>query len=109
MPTIDTAHTRPYSIDAQADSAQCTTTIYNKNASLTIITTPGGYHRTIQTTLELTPLGGSPVGSKIEADFLEVSKNPAHPLWTHADRLLTPAWRDELMIHTEYAYYLATP
>lgn len=108
MPT-DTAHTRPYSIDAHAGDAQCTTTIHNQNASLVIITTPGGYHGTIKTTLELTPLGGSAAGSKIEADFLEVSKNPSHPLWTHADMLLTPAWRDELMIHTEYAYYLATP
>ena len=114
MPTTitpDTSAQAPYSITAQADTAQVTTTIDNENAKLTLLTTPGGYRGTIQTTLTLTtktPLPGVPGGSKIEADFLEVSKNPAHPLWHYGDLLLKHFWREELIAHCEYAYYLAT-
>lgn len=98
-------------ISAQADTAQATTTIHNKNASLVLVTTPGG-HGTIKTTLTMTvktPLPGVPAGSKIEADFLEIAKKPAHPLWLYGDMLLKHFWREELIAHTEYAYYLATP
>ena len=101
-----------YTIDTTDTSAQATTTLDNKNASLVMATRPGGYHGTIQTTLELTiknPLPGVAGGSKIEVDFLEVSKNPAHPLWHYGDLLLGHFWREELIAHTEYAYYLATP
>ena len=110
----------PTSISAQAcyqltttdTSAQATTTIDNKNASLIMITRPGGYRSIIQTTLTLTiknPLPGVPGGSKIEADFLEISKNPAHPLWYYGNLLLGHFWREEIIAHTMYAYYLATP
>lgn len=93
-------------------SAQATTTLDNENASLTMTTRPGGYRGTIQTTLTLaikTPLPGVPGGSKIEADFLDICKNPAHPLWHCVDLLLRHSWREELIAHIEYAYYLATP
>ena len=99
-------------ISAQADTAQVTTTIHNENASLVLTTRPGSAQGTIQTTLTLTlknPLPGVPGGSKIEADFLEISKNPAHPLWRYGDLLLKHFWREELIAHCEYAYYLATP
>ena len=116
MPTIDTSAqadtAQAYSISAQADTAQCTTTIHNENASLVLVTTPGGYHGTIKTTLTLTtkpPLPGVQAGSKIETDFLEIAKNPAHELWRLGDLLLKSFWREELIAHTEYAYYLATP
>lgn len=115
MPTDTISAQAPaqaYSISAQADTAQCTTTIHNENASLTMVTTPGGYHGTIQTTLELTikpPLPGVPGGSKIEVDFLDICNNPAHPLWHYGDLLLKHFWREELITHIEYAYYLATP
>ena len=111
MPTIDTS-AQAYSISAQADTAQVTTTIHNENASLVLVTTPGGYRGTIKTTLTLTiknPLPGVPGGSKIEADFLDISKNPAHELWRYGDMLLKHFWREELIAHCEYAYYLATP
>jgi len=101
-----------YSITCTDTSAQATTTLDNKNASLVLVTRPGSAQGTIQTTLTLTlktPLPGVPGGSKIEADFLEVSKNPAHPLWHYGDLLLKHFWREELIAHTEYAYYLATP
>lgn len=116
MPTIDApsaqAPAQAYTISAQADDAQVTTTIYNENASLVLVTTPGGYHGTIKTTLELTtktPLPGVPEGSKIEVDFLDICKNPAHELWQLGDLLLKSFWREELIAHIEYAYYLATP
>lgn len=101
-----------YRIDCNDTSAQATTTLDNQNASLILVTRPGSAQGTIQTTLTLTlktPLPGVPEGSKIEADFLEVSKNPAHPLWYYGDLLLKHFWREELIAHTEYAYYLATP
>lgn len=101
-----------YTISCEDTSAQATTTLDNENTSLVLTTRPSGYHGTIQTTLTLTlktPLPGVPEGSKIEADFLEVSKNPAHPLWHYGDLLLKHFWREELIAHTEYAYYLATP
>lgn len=112
MPTIDTSAQVPYSITCTDTSAQVTTTIHNENASLVIITTPGGYHGTIKTTLTLTiknPLPGVPAGSKIKTDFLDICKNPAHELWRLGDLLLKSFWREELIAHTEYAYYLATP
>ena len=113
MPTTITHDTaQAYSISAQADTAQCTTTIHNENTSLTMVTTPGGYHGTIKTTLTMdtkTPLPGVPAGSKIEADFLEICDNPAHELWRLGDLLLKHFWREELIAHCEYAYYLATP
>lgn len=111
MPT-DTTSAQAYSISAQADIAQVTTTIHNKNASLVLVTTPGGDHGTIKTTLTMTtktPLPGVPAGSKIEADFLEIAKNPAHELWRLGDLLLKSFWRQELIAHCEYAYCLATP
>ena len=101
-----------YSINCEDTSAQATTTLDNKNASLVLTTRPGGYRGTIQTTLELTiknPLPGVPGGSKIEADFLDICNNPAHDLWRYGDLLLKHFWREELVAHTEYAYYLATP
>lgn len=101
-----------YRIDCNDTSAQATTTIHNQNTSLVMVTRPGSAQGTIQTTLTLTlktPLPGVPGGSKIEADFLEVSKNPGHPLWYYGDLLLKHFWREELIAHTEYAYYLATP
>lgn len=101
-----------YLIDCNDTSAQATTTIHNQNASLVLTTRPGSAQGTIQTTLTLTlktPLPGVPGGSKIETDFLEVSKNPGHPLWYYGDLLLKHFWREELVAHTEYAYYLATP
>lgn len=112
MPIDTISAQAPYSITAQADSAQCTTTIHNENASLVLVTTPGGYQGTIKTTLTLTtktPLPGVPAGSKIETDFLEICDNPAHELWRLGDLLLKHFWRQELIAHTEYAYYLATP
>lgn len=115
MPTDTISAQAPaqaYSISAQADTAQCTTIIHNENASLVLVTTPGGYHGTIKTTLTMstkTPLPGVPAGSKIEADFLEIAKKPAHELWRLGDLLLKSFWREELIAHTEYAYYLATP
>ena len=102
----------PYSITCTDTSAQATTTIDNENASLVLVTTPRGYHGTIKTTFELTiktPLPGVPAGSKIEADFLDICDNPAHELWRLGDLLLKSFWREELIAHTEYAYYLATP
>lgn len=111
MPTIDTS-AQAYSISAQADTAQVTTTIHNENASLTMVTTPGGYQGTIKTMLTITaktPLPGVPAGSKIKADFLDICDNPAHELWRYGDLLLKSFWRQELIAHTEYAYYLATP
>lgn len=101
-----------YRLDCTDTSAQATTTLDNKNASLILTTRPGGYHGTIKTTLTMTlknPLPGVPGGLKIEADFLEISKNPAHPLWHYGDMLLKHFWREELIAHIEYAYYLATP
>lgn len=101
-----------YRINCEDTSAQATTTLDNENASLVLVTRPGSAQGTIQTTLTLTlktPLPGVPGGSKIEADFLEVSKNPAHPLWYYGDMLLGHFWREELIAHTMYAYYLATP
>lgn len=101
-----------YQLTTNDTSAQATTTLDNKNASLTMTTRPGGYHGTVQTTLELTiknPLPGVPGGSKIEADFLDICNNPAHPLWHYGDLLLGHFWREELIAHTEYAYCLATP
>jgi hypothetical protein len=112
MPTIDTSAQAPYTISAQADTAQCTTTIHNENASLVLVTRPGGYHGTIKTTLTMTvktPLPGAPEGSKIEADFLDICDNPDHDIWRYGDMLLKSFWREELIAHTEYAYYLATP
>nr|DAP52659.1 MAG TPA: hypothetical protein [Caudoviricetes sp.] len=115
MPTDTISAQAPaqaYTISAQADTAQVTTTIHNKNVSLVLVTTPGGYHGTIKTTLELTtkiPLPGVTAGTKIEADFLEIAKNPAHELWRYGDMLLKSFWREELIAHIEYAYYLATP
>lgn len=115
MPTDTISAQAPaqaYSTSAQADTAQCTTTIHNENASLTMVTTPGGYHGTIKTTLTLTtktPLPGVPAGSKIEVDFLDICKNPTHELWRLGDLLLKHFWREELIAHIEYAYYLATP
>ena len=100
-----------YQLTTNDTSAQATTALDNENASLVLTTRPGGYHDTIQTTLTLTinhPLPGVAGGSKIEADFLEVSKNPAHPLWHYGDLLLKHFWREELIAHCEYAYYLAT-
>ena len=116
MPTpisaqADTAQA-PYIITCTDTSAQTTTTIDNKNASLILVTRPGGYRGTIQTTLTLTikkPLLGVPGGSKIEADFLDICNNPGHDLWRYGDMLLKNFWREELIAHTEYAYYLATP
>lgn len=102
----------PYSITCTDTSAQAVTTIDNENASLVLVTTPGGYQGTIKTTLTMatkTPLPGVTAGSKIEADFLEIAKNPAHKLWYLGDLLLKHFWRQELIAHTEYAYYLATP
>lgn len=101
-----------YQLTTNDTPAQATTTLDNKNASLTMVTRPGGYHDTIQTTLTLTiknPLPGVPGGSKIEADFLEICDSPAHPLWRYGDLLLKSFWREELIAHCEYAYYLATP
>lgn len=101
-----------YSITCTDTSAQATTTLDNKNALLVLTTRPGGYHGTIQTTLTLAiknPLPGVPGGSKIEADFLDICNNPAHPLWHYGDLLLGHFWRKEIIAHTEYAYYLATP
>lgn len=101
-----------YRLDTNDTSAQATTTLDNENTSLTMTTRPGGYHGTIQTTLTLTiktPLPGVPAGAKIEADFLEIAKNPAHELWRLGDLLLKSFWREELIAHCEYAYYLATP
>lgn len=101
-----------YRLDTNDTSAQATTTLDNKNALLTMTTRPGGYRGTIQTTLTLTiktPLPGVPGGSKIEADFLEICKNPAHDIWRYGDLLLKSFWRQELIAHIEYAYYLATP
>lgn len=101
-----------YRIDCNDTSAQATTTLDNENASLTMLTRPGGYHGTIKTTLTMTiknPLPGVAGGSKIEADFLDICKNPAHPLWHYGDLLLKHFWREELIAHIEYAYYLATP
>lgn len=101
-----------YSINCEDTSVQATTTLDNKNASLVLTTRPGGYRGTIQTTLELTiknPLPGVPGGSKIEADFLDICDNPAHDLWRYGDLLLKYFWREELIAHTEHAYYLATP
>lgn len=111
MPTPISAQA-PYSITCTDTSAQAKTTLNNENASLILVTRPGGYHGTIQTTLTFTiknPLPGVPGGSKIEADFLEIAKNPAHELWRLGDLLLKSFWREELIAHTEYAYYLATP
>lgn len=111
MPTPISAQA-PYSITCRDTSAQATTTLDNKNASLTMTTRPGGCRGTIETTLTLTiknPLPGVPGGSKIEADFLEIAKNPAHELWHYGDMLLKHFWREELIAHTGYAYYLATP
>lgn len=111
MPTPISAQA-PYSISAQADTTQVTTAIDNKNAKLVMVTRPGSAQGTIQTTLTMTiknPLPGVPGGSKIEADFLDISKNPAHPLWRYGDMLLKNFWREELIAHIEYAYYLATP
>ena len=68
MPTIDTSAQAPYTISAQADTAQCTTTIHNENASLVLVTRPGGYHGTIKTTLTMdtkTPLPGIPLGPPV--------------------------------------------
>ena len=101
-----------YTISCEDTSAQAKTTIHNENASLVLTTRPGYAQGTIQTTLTLTlknPLPEVPGGSKIEADFLEISKNPAHPLWYYGDLLLKHFWREELIAHTMYAYYLATP
>ena len=101
-----------YTISCEDTPAQATTTLDNENALLKMVTRPGGYHGTIQTTLTLTiknPLPGVPEGSKIEADFLEIAKNPAHELWRYGDMLLKHFWRKELIAHCEYAYYLATP
>ncbi len=101
-----------YSIDCEDTSAQATTTIDNENATLVLTTRPGSAQGTIQTTLTLTlktPLPGVPGGSKIEADFLDICKNPAHELWWLGDLLLKHFWREELVAHCEYAYYLATP
>lgn len=102
-----------YSITCTDTSAQAATTLDNEKASLILITRPGGYRGPIQTTLTLTiknPLPGVPGGSKIEADFLDICKNPAHPLWHCGDLLLGRFWREELIAHIEYAYYyLATP
>lgn len=101
-----------YQLTTNDTSAQATTTLDNKNASLVMVTRPGSARGTIQTTLTLTiknPLPGVPGGSKIEADFLEVSKNPGHDIWRYGDLLLKHFWREELIAHTEYAYYLATP
>ena len=101
-----------YRIDCTDTSAQATTTIHNENASLTMVTRPGSAQGTIQTTLTLTiktPLPGVPGGSKIEADFLDICNNPGHDLWRYGDMLLKHFWREELIAHTEYAYYLATP
>lgn len=101
-----------YQLTTSDTSAQATTTLDNENASLTVTTRPGGYHGTIQTTLELTikdPLPGVPEGSKIKADFLDICDNPAHDIWRYGDMLLKSFWREELIAHTEYAYYLATP
>lgn len=114
MPTTITHDTAqaPYSITCTDTSAQAKTTLDNENASLILVTRPGGYHGTIQTTLTLTiknPLPGVPGGSKIEADFLEICDSPAHPLWRYGDLLLKHFWRKEMMAHCEYAYYLATP
>lgn len=114
MPTTITHDTAqaPYSITCTDTSAQCTTTIHNENASLVLVTRPGGYHGTIKTTLTMTvktPLPGAPEGSKIEADFLDICDNPAHDIWRYGDMLLKSFWREELIAHTEYAYYLATP
>lgn len=114
MPTTITPDTAqaPYSITCTDTSAQAETTLDNENASLILVTTPGGYHGTIKTTLTLTtktPLPGVPAGSKIEVDFLDICKNPAHELWRLGDLLLKSFWREELIAHIEYAYYLATP
>ena len=101
-----------YRLDTDDTSAQATTTLDNENASLVLTTRPGGYHGTIKTTLTMTlktPLPGVAGGSKIEADFLDISENPAHPLWHYGDMLLKHFWREELIAHTESAYYLATP
>ena len=101
-----------YTISCEDTSAQATTTLDNENASLVLVTTPGGYHGTIKTTLTMTvktPLPGVPEGSKIEADFLDICDNPAHDIWRYGDMLLKSFWREELIAHTEYAYYLATP
>ena len=101
-----------YRLDTNDTSAQATTTLDNKNASLTMTTRPGGYRGTIQTTLTLiikNPLPGVPGGSKIEVDFLDICNNPGHDLWHYGDLLLKHFWREELIAHTEYAYYLATP